>query len=93
MYASYYTIVAYAICDMITMVLVCLWYDIIDITRLLHMIYVLWLVLHGNSSRAVAAIWLCTLCDRYSITLIFTCILMIFHDGYFRTHHRVSVRS
>ena len=46
----------------------CLWYDIIEITRLLHMIYVLWLVLDGNSSRAVAAIWLYTLCDRYSIT-------------------------
>ena len=30
---------------------VCLWYDIIDITRLLRMIYVLWLVLDGNSSR------------------------------------------
>ena len=29
---------------------------LIDITRLLHMIYVLWLVLHGNSGRAVAAI-------------------------------------
>ena len=34
------------------------------------MIYVLWLVLDGNSSRAVAAIWLYTLCDRYSITSI-----------------------
>ena len=32
------------------------------------MIYVLWLVLDGNSGRAVAAIWLCTLCDRYPIT-------------------------
>ena len=30
---------------------VCLWYDIIDITRLLRMIYVLWLMLDGNSSR------------------------------------------
>ena len=30
---------------------VCLWYDIIDITRLLRMIYVLRLVLDGNSSR------------------------------------------
>ena len=48
----------------------CLWYDIIEITRLLHMIYVLWLVLDGNSSRAVAAIWLYTLCDRYPITSV-----------------------
>ena len=48
----------------------CLWYDIIEITRLLHMIYVLWLVLDGNSSRAVAAIWLYTFCDRYSMTSI-----------------------
>ena len=54
---------------------ICLWYDIIDITRLLHMIYVLWLVLYGNSSRAVAAIWLCTLCDRYSITFILPAFL------------------
>ena len=34
------------------------------------MIYVSWLVLDGNSSRAVAAIWLYTLCDRCSITSI-----------------------
>ena len=61
------------ICDSIT--LVCLWYDIIDITRLLHMIYVLWLVLHGNSGRAVAAIWLYTLCDRYSITYVLPALL------------------
>ena len=63
-----------------SIVLVCLWYVIIDITRLLHMIYVLWLVLHGNSGRAVAAIWLCTLCDRYSITFIlpaFLCLYMM----------------
>ena len=57
------------------LVLVCLWYDIIDITGLLHMIYVLWLVLHGNSGRAVAAIWLCTICDRYSITFILPAFL------------------
>ena len=67
MYASYYTIVAYAICDMIPLFSVCLWYDIIDITRLLHMIYVVLLVLHGISGRAFAAIWCCTLCDRYAI--------------------------
>ena len=54
MYASYYTIVAYAICDMIPLFGVCLWYDIIDITRLLHMIYVVLLVLHGISGRAFA---------------------------------------
>ena len=35
---------------------VCLWYDIIDVTRLLHMIYVVLLVLHGISGRAFAAI-------------------------------------
>ena len=35
---------------------ICLWYDIIVITRLLRMIYVLWLVLDGNSSGAVTAI-------------------------------------
>ena len=34
-----------------SIILVCLWYDIIDITRLIRMIYVLWLVLDGNSSR------------------------------------------
>ena len=56
MYASYYTIVAYAICDMIPLCRVCLWYVIIDITRLLHMIYVLLLVLYGISGRAFAAI-------------------------------------
>ena len=39
-----------------SIILVCLWYDIIDITRLLRMIYVLWLVLDGNSGRAVTAI-------------------------------------
>ena len=41
------------------------------------MIYVLWLVLDGNSSRAVAAIWLCTLCDRYSITCILPAFLLL----------------
>ena len=35
---------------------ICLWYDSIVITRLLRMIYVLWLVLDGNSSGAVTAI-------------------------------------
>ena len=78
MYASYYTIVAYAICDRIIYIyffLVCLWCDIIDITRLLHMIYVLWLVLHGNSGRAVAAIWLYTLCDRYSMSYVLPAFL------------------
>ena len=55
--------------------LVCLWYDIIDITRLLHRIYVLWLVLHGNSGRAVAAIWLYTLCDRYSMIYVLPALL------------------
>ena len=42
------------------------------------MIYVLWLVLDGNSSRAVAAIWLCTLCDRYSITYILPAFLLLY---------------
>ena len=46
----------YAICDMIPLFGVCLWYDIIDITRLLHMLYVVLLVLHGISGRAFAAI-------------------------------------
>ena len=57
MYASYYTIVAYAICDMIPLFWVCLWYDIIDITRLLHMIYVVLLVLHGISGRAFGLLY------------------------------------
>ena len=48
--------VTYAICDMIPLFRVCLWYDIIDITRLLHMLYVVLLVLHGISGRAFAAI-------------------------------------
>ena len=30
---------------------VCLWYDIIDVTRLLRMIYVLWLVLDDGITR------------------------------------------
>ena len=42
------------------------------------MIYVLWLVLHGNSGRAVAAIWLCTICDRYSITFILPAFLRLY---------------
>ena len=46
-----------------------------EITRLLHMIYVSWLVLDGNTSRAVAAMWLYTLCDRYSITYILPAFL------------------
>ena len=62
------------------------------LTLLLHMIYVLLLVLYGISGRAFAAIWSYTLCDRYAITFIFTCIFMTFHDGYFWTHHRVSVQ-
>ena len=61
--------VTYAICDMIPLFKVCLWYDIIDITRLLHMLYVVLLVLHGISGRAFAAIWYCTLCDRYAIVI------------------------
>ena len=93
MYTSYYTIVAYALCDIDSIILVCLWYDIIDITRLLHMIYVLWLVLDGNSGRAVTAIWLCTLCDRYPITYILPAFLLTLHTMYFWTHHRVSVQS
>ena len=40
------------------------------------MIYVLWLVLYGNSGRAVSAIWLCTLCDRYTITYILPAFLL-----------------
>ena len=48
--------VTYAICDRISWFYVCLWYDIIDITRLLHMLYVVFLVLHGISSRAFTAI-------------------------------------
>ena len=48
--------VTYAMCDMIPLFYVCLWYDIIDITRLLHMLYVVLLVLHGISGRAFAAI-------------------------------------
>ena len=60
----------------------CLWYDIIDITRLLHMIYVSWLVLDGNSSRAVAAIWLCTLCDRYSISFHIRLLNRHFYVGF-----------
>ena len=48
--------VTYVICDMIPLVGVCLWYDIIDVTRLLHMLYVVLLVLHGISGRAFAAI-------------------------------------
>ena len=61
--------VTYAICDRISWFYVCLWYDIIDITRLLHMLYVVFLVLHGISSRAFTAIWYYTLCDRYAITM------------------------
>ena len=47
--------VTYVICDMIPL-FECLWYDIIDVTRLLHMIYVVLLVLHSISGRAFAAI-------------------------------------
>ena len=60
-YTSGYFLLALDYCCICSMcchsiIPICLWYDIIDITRLLHMIYVLWLVLDGNSSRAVAAI-------------------------------------
>ena len=37
------------------------------------------IVLHGISSRAFAAIWYCTLCDRYAITIFFTCIFFFYN--------------
>ena len=40
------------------------------------MIYVLWLVLHGNSGGAVAAIWLYTFCDRYSMSYVLPAIFV-----------------
>ena len=62
-----------------------LWYDIIVVTRLLRMIYVLWLVLDGNSSREDSLLLSSYehLCDRYSIYLNITCIFMTLHTMYF----------
>ena len=73
---------------------VCLWYDIIVITRLLRMIYVLWLVLDGNSSREGLLLSSYEhLCDRYSI--YFTIYLHFYDFTYyvFLTYHRVSVKG
>ena len=56
------------------------------------MLYVVLLVLHGISSRAVAAIWYCTLCDRYAITMFLPGFLITLHDGYFWALHRVSAQ-
>ena len=51
---------------------------IIDVTRLLHMLYVVLLVLHGISSRAFTAIWYCTLCDRYAIIVFLPAFLSLY---------------
>ena len=40
-YIRYYTVVAYAICVIVWFRLVYLWSDIVDVTLLLRMIYVL----------------------------------------------------
>ena len=77
---AYYLFVMYDICGRVSVSKLgwggyCYYVHILDITRLLHMIYVLWLVLHGNSGRVVTAIWLYTLCDRYSITYVLPAFL------------------
>ena len=61
---------------------VCLWYDIIDITRLLRMIYVLWLVFDGNSCREGFLLSSYEhLCDR--VVHIFTYYLHFLHTTYY----------
>ena len=84
---------------------VCLWYDVIDITRLLRMIYVLWLVLDGNSSREGFAIssyghFYAGFYDSFSVCIYLTGYsIYIYYLHFcdttyyvFLTNHRVNVK-